>query len=240
VPLDLRAAPACQAHNTRMIGARQAARRILAPLLPATRLLVRGPRSSRAIAVTFDDGPDARHTPLLLDLLAAMRLRATFFVVGCKARALPAIVRRMVAEGHAVGNHTYWHREPDLVSWRALLGEVRDTQALLEDLTGRPCPLFRPPKGRLDLRKTLALWKARQNIVLWNVDPRDYRWTSASQPRAWAGNYRPKPGQILLLHDDRPWAVELLPHIASLSFACGLDWHTIDRWLVAPGLRRSE
>jgi peptidoglycan/xylan/chitin deacetylase (PgdA/CDA1 family) len=215
---------------------RQAARRFLAPLLPSKRLLISGAASSGAVAVTFDDGPDARQTPRVLELLAALGLHATFFLVGHKARALPGLVKRIAAEGHAVGNHTYWHREPAEVSAGALLAEVRDTQSLLEDLTGEACRLFRPPKGRLSVGKLLALWRAGQHIVLWNVDPRDYACQSENDLNAWGQNFQPRAGQIVLLHDDRPWAGCLLPDLAGKCAAAGLAWERIDRWL--PGHRR--
>lgn len=73
------------------------------------RMRCRARRAGRRVALTFDDGPDPQRTPAVLDLLARQGVRATFFVVGARAEAHPELVRRMVAEGHVVGNHSYTH-----------------------------------------------------------------------------------------------------------------------------------
>ena len=93
--------------------------------------LCRGGRTGRSVALTFDDGPDPLHTPRVLDVLARHGVRATFFLVGEKAAACPELVRRIVAEGHTVGNHSHTHdslfplrRERRMVEELCTAGEV--------------------------------------------------------------------------------------------------------------------
>ena len=87
---------------------------VLPPRLPHTR----GPRHSKSVCLTFDDGPHPEHTPRLLDRLAELNVPATFFLIGQEAEKYPDIVRRLVAEGHAIGNHTYSHPVRETLSAR--------------------------------------------------------------------------------------------------------------------------
>ncbi len=98
------------------------------------------------VYLSFDDGPDAEWTPRMLDLLAAAGVQtAFFFVVGCRAQASPALARRVLAEGHALGNHSFSHRHPWTLSAAAAGNEVRDEAAVIADLTGTAPTMFRPP-----------------------------------------------------------------------------------------------
>ncbi|WP_441289756.1 polysaccharide deacetylase family protein [Sorangium sp. KYC3313] len=158
-------------------------------------------RSAASIALTFDDGPHPEHTPRLLDLLAEHGVRATFFVLGTMARSRPALVRRMVADGHEIGNHTHTHVSLEHASPQLLRVEVGTTRAFVEDLTGIACPLFRPPWGKVSARALLQLWSDGHTVVLWSADPRDYAMKSHEAAVAWCARYRPRSGDIILLHD---------------------------------------
>jgi cellulose synthase/poly-beta-1,6-N-acetylglucosamine synthase-like glycosyltransferase/peptidoglycan/xylan/chitin deacetylase (PgdA/CDA1 family)/spore germination protein YaaH len=104
-----------------------------------------GARDSMKVALTFDDGPDPRYTPALLDTLRSRGVKATFFVVGRQAEEYPALLRRIVREGHEIGNHTYTH--PNLARTSTLVTrlELIATGRLLETLLNRRTALFRPP-----------------------------------------------------------------------------------------------
>src|SRR5437763_16151440 len=99
---------------------------------PARWLLFRGPASSDAVCLTFDDGPHPEHTPPLLDVLKDLQVPATFFVVGQQAEKHPEIVQRMVAEGHAVGHHSLTHSPSAQTSARLLSNEVGQSIRLLK------------------------------------------------------------------------------------------------------------
>src|SRR5207248_3179366 len=120
--------------------------------------LVRGPRPSNSVCLTFAHGPPPVHTPQVLDALKAAGVPATFFVVGERAERHPTLIRRIVSEGHTLGHHSFTHSPPPLTPAAQLLDEVRRTGTLLRDITGRAPTLFRPPHGKLTTRKALGLW----------------------------------------------------------------------------------
>ena len=107
--------------------------------------LVRYGQASGKIALTFDDGPDPKYTPQILDILKRYGLHANFFVIGLNAEDERGLVRREYAEGHEVGNHTFTHPNIADVPVRQLELELNSTQRLLESIIGRNCVLFRPP-----------------------------------------------------------------------------------------------
>ncbi len=223
---------------------RQTTKHMLAATLPSQLLLVKGrgiagpsvrgttTETHRAtqIALTFDDGPHPEQTPRLLDYLAAAEIVGTFFVIGEQAERHPDIIRRIVDEGHALGNHTYTHSEPRQTSAADFLDEVARTRSLLQDLTGDDCQFVRPPKGKLTPAKFWGLWKQQQTIVLWNVDPKDFGMRSRRDMEQWCDSYAPATGDIVLMHDNHPHAavaIETLPfHSASqsLEFVRIFDW----------------
>ena len=162
-----------------------------------------GPRAAGAVAVTLDDGPNGRFTPVVLDLLRAAGAQATFFVEGQRVPRHPDLVRRMAAEGHEIGNHGFEHEGE-------LCGQAeRCRQAL--GACGFSTRLFRPPMGRVALRDLPGLWRRGHRVVLWSFDTRD----SLRFEGKWAGpapDYRGiGAGDIILMHDDNPLCVAELP-----------------------------
>lgn len=212
---------------------RQLARAGLAVALPRRWYLVRGPRRSASVCLTFDDGPHPVHTPRILDALRSVGATATFFVVGERAERYPHLVRWIVAEGHALGHHSFTHSNPALTSAAQLLDEVRRTRAVLHGITGRAPVLFRPPNGKLTARKALGLWRAGQSVILWNVDPKDFSRGSADELRDW---FRQRPlvgGDVVLLHDNQPHAAGAIPELVRATRARGLTFTTPLQWLPA-------
>lgn len=211
---------------------RQGVKTIMNAVLPRDRWMVRGPDSATGIALTFDDGPHPEYTPHLLDELLKFEIRATFFVVGQAVARFPELAKRIIAEGHSLGCHTYTHSEPSETKSAQLLEEVRRSLALIEDLTGERPALFRPPKGKLSLLKTLGLWKLQQTIVLWNQDPRDYRADAINGIQPWVKHYQPQPGDILLLHDTHPHCIAAIEPLVQRVIERGLgDFELVDEWL---------
>lgn len=149
------------------------------------------------IALTFDDGPSPRCTPRLLDGLAALGAKATFFVVGCQVVKDPDIVERMAAEGHQVGNHSYEHAALDTLSPAEALADLEKNDALLRELLGDGDYWVRPPYGQLSEEEASAL---SVPLVNWSVDTEDWRTKDAEKILdviyRCAGD-----GDIVLLHD---------------------------------------
>ena len=187
-----------------------------------------GAGGEHQVAITFDDGPDPRWTPKILDILKAANVKATFFVVGVNAERYPDLVRRIVNEGHAMGNHTYYHPNLALCWPEHIRLELNATQLLLETITGRATTLFRPPyaadTGPTDLSELTPLKIAEDLnylVVLENIDPQDWAKPGADIILRRIKQQR-HDGSVILLHDaggDRSQTVEALPRI--------LDWlHT--------------
>jgi peptidoglycan/xylan/chitin deacetylase (PgdA/CDA1 family) len=141
------------------------------------------PTFPRNVALTFDDGPSPRWTPQVLDILRRHGVRATFFVVGTHVEAYPWLVRQIVAEGHAIGNHTYSHANLDRLSRAAQAAEMdRATQAILAATGVRPC-FFRGPYGTHRSRSVQELaWERGMSVAGWSHDSRDYMTPLAYSP----------------------------------------------------------
>jgi len=155
---------------------------VYAALWPGSRFfgaaLVAPPRPGE-LALTFDDGPNPAWTPRLLELLAAHEIRATFFLLGSHAHAAPDLVRRIVAAGHLIGNHSWDHPNLALTPRARIHQELRHTSECLEQITGRPVRYFRPPFGA---RRPAVLQAARELgllPVLWNAMTSDWSEPSA-------------------------------------------------------------
>src|SRR5438445_8566464 len=184
-----------------------------------------GAGGEHQVAITFDDGPDPRWTPKILDILKAANVKAAFFLVGVNAERYPGLVRRIVNEGHEIGNHTYYH--PNLAHcWPEHIRlELNATQLLLETITGRATTLFRPPYAAdtqpSQMSELMPLQIAQDLsylVVLENIDPQDWAKPGADIILQRIKQQR-RDGSIILLHDaggDRSQTVAALPKI--------LDW----------------
>ncbi len=152
------------------------------------------------VQLTFDDGPDPRWTPAVLDALAARGMRATFFVVGRAASANASILRRIADAGHAIGNHTWSHRHPWMLTRQAATREVLDGGRAISDAIGTMTALFRPPHGRLRTCMVVAARDAGQRTVLWTRSAVD--WGPLASPEGIASRLgRVRDGDVLLMHD---------------------------------------
>jgi peptidoglycan-N-acetylglucosamine deacetylase len=155
-----------------------------ASMWPDSRLFgtaLTAPARPGEIALTFDDGPNAAWTPKLLDILANHEVRATFFLLGSRAKADPELVRRMVTAGHIVGNHSWDHPNMARSSPKVIQEQLRRTQDLLEQIAGAAVKFFRPPYGA---RRPAVFRIAREmglTVVLWNAMTADWSEPSAQR-----------------------------------------------------------
>jgi cellulose synthase/poly-beta-1,6-N-acetylglucosamine synthase-like glycosyltransferase/peptidoglycan/xylan/chitin deacetylase (PgdA/CDA1 family)/spore germination protein YaaH len=183
--------------------------------------------ADKKIAITFDDGPDPRWTPKILDILKQKQVPATFFVIGVDASQWPGILKREYAEGHEIGNHTYTHPNFDDISKTELRWQLNLTERLIESTVGVKSILFRPPYGidhQPEYAEEVAQLPVAQDmgylIIGQKIDPHDWRQVGGKQIPAQeivdgvlrqAGN-----GNIVLFHDgggDRSETVIALPQI---------------------------
>jgi peptidoglycan/xylan/chitin deacetylase (PgdA/CDA1 family) len=210
---------------------RQFARNAVPKSLPL-RMLIRGPVSSRAVCLTFDDGPHPKHTPDLLDVLKSHGIKATFFVIGRLVEKYPDLVRRIHEEGHLVANHSFYHPDPNSVPASFMLNGIDRTDQLLTEMVGNKDSYYRPPHGKLTTWKLLRLWLNKKKIVLWNVDPKDYACRSAQELLAWFQSHPLAGGDVVLLHDRLPYASAVIPSLVAAAKEKGLRFDTIDEFLI--------
>ena len=179
------------------------------------------------IAMTFDDGPSAKLTPQLLDILKARNMHVTFFVLGEMVKPHPEILKRALAEGHEIGSHSWDH--PDLAKKsddfvRSQLDRTRDE---ITAAIGQPVKLFRPPYGSLS--KEQRRWihdDYGYTIILWDVDPLDWKRPGPSvvEQRILEGT---RNGSIILSHDIHPGTVEAMPDTFDKLLAKGFKFVTV-------------
>lgn len=153
------------------------------------------------VALTFDDGPSKIYTPQVLDILKENNIHATFFLIGKNAEKYPEIVKRIVSEGHTIGNHTYTHPTiMPLISNQQLIQEIKKTEDVIYNNTGVKTVLFRPPHGWHTPWMINECEKLGYDVVNWTVDPKDWRHPSSNvivkKVIHKSGN-----GAIVLLHD---------------------------------------
>ena len=154
----------------------------------------------KVVALTFDDGPDPKYTPALLQLARQKQVKFTFFLVGKNVHAYPDLARQEVADGHAVGNHTWDHH------WMTSLSERQDTSELtlceqeLDRACGPHAHLMRPPKGLWNDNTYRAAMALGYPIILWSAQLEHHPRRSAQQlAERMIGLAR--PGMIILAHD---------------------------------------
>lgn len=152
------------------------------------------------IALTFDDGPHPKYTPELLDVLAKHNAKATFFVVGKNAKKHPEIIRRMIEEGHSVGNHSYSHQwQWGFWSEDKVYRELRGTRELLNEIHSQSYPLFRPPFGISNPNIAKVVKRMELAVVGWSLRTFD---TSRKPKKVQQQLLKKlKGGDIVLMHD---------------------------------------
>lgn len=162
-------------------------------------ILTNGPGTRREVALTFDDAPDANFTPKILDILKNKGVKATFFVVGWRVEAYPDIVKRIVAEGHILGNHSYNHANFPKLKDDAFHEQIIKTDRLIEKFTGFTPNIVRPPYGNVTERQVQWLVTQKKIIVNWNVDSLDWKGLKAEQVATNVLTHV-KSGSIILQH----------------------------------------
>ncbi|UCZ51549.1 polysaccharide deacetylase family protein [Bacillus shivajii] len=204
-------------------------------------VFLHGPTTENQIALTFDDGPDPRFTPQILDVLSEYNVPATFFLMGARAEAYPELTTRIMNEGHIIGNHTFWH--PDLVEQGeidVLEREVRNTEETLANIIDYQTTLFRPPYGFLFNELVERLAELNYSVIGWSVDSLD--WMPELTPEDIAQNVYDDmhPGAIILMHDgtdaegDQTETIESLHLIIPELLDQGYEFVTVDELLNIP------
>ena len=187
--------------------------------------------SGNYIAMTFDDGPQPQNTPRLLDMLRARNIKATFYVIGRSVDLYPQIVRRTVAEGHEIGNHSNTHRLLSKLSDAEIISDLRRCHEAIGRAAGVQPRTMRPPYGGLLQRqRDLVHAEFGYPIILWSVDPFDWKRPGASviSSRIVSGA---SPGGIVLAHDLHSQTVDAMPATLDALLSRGYKFVTVSQLL---------
>lgn len=172
----------------------------------------RGDEESRAVYLTFDDGPIPESTPWILSTLAQHGVLATFFMVADNARRYPELYREVVSAGHAVGNHTFHHVPPMKQSVNEMMEDVALADRVLHSR------LFRPPHGLIGRRQQQALVDAGYKVVMFDLNTRDYQADRTPEEVVACVRKNVRPGCVINFHDSLKSIAKLkqaLPEILS-------------------------
>lgn len=180
------------------------------------------------VALTFDDGPSPKYTPLLLDGLKEKNVRATFFLLGKNVKENQELVQRMQAEGHLLGNHTYNHVQLNKIPETTARQEILKTNNEIYEATGKYPEYMRPPYGA---------WKKNMELcvemlpVFWDIDTLDWKSQNVDAILKAAGE-EPEDGSIILMHDEYQTSVEAALLLIDRLKEKGYEFVTVDELIV--------
>lgn len=189
----------------------------------------------RVIALTFDDGPTARHTESVLTILRERDVKATFFVTGSETKSNLYYAERIVQEGHELGNHSFSHPRMVFKGWGTIRNEIEQTDIAIRS-AGYEGPIyFRPPYGKKLFLLPWYLSKNNRTTIMWDLEPESYSEIASSSDRI-VGYVleNVQPGSILLLHvmyDSREESRKALPVIIDRLREEGYSFRTISELL---------
>lgn len=183
------------------------------------------------IAMTYDDGPHPQNTPRLLDMLRKRNIKATFYVIGRSVNLYPQITRRIVAEGHEIGNHTWSHRKLTALSDSEVRKELNRTRDAIVAACGVKPRTMRPPYGAL--RQDQRAWIYKEYgypTILWSVDPEDWKRPGVSVVTSRIVN-QTRNGGIVLAHDLHKPTVDAMPGTLDGLLRKGFKFVTVSQLL---------
>lgn len=189
------------------------------------------PSQKKVIALTFDDGPWPESTMQILDVLKKNNIKATFFWVGRYLQANPALGKKVVAQGHAIGNHS-WSHQYYKYNEEGASREIERTSALIEEQTGVKVSMFRPPGGILTNGLVDYAQKKKYAVIMWSVDSLD--WRSSAESLLDNVLRQANGGGIVLMHDgggNRSKTVTSLPKIINELKKKGYEFVTVPELL---------
>jgi peptidoglycan/xylan/chitin deacetylase (PgdA/CDA1 family) len=196
-----------------------------------SRVAVAGPY----VAITFDDGPHASNTPRLLDMLRVRNIKATFYVIGKNVEMYPGIVRRTVAEGHEIGNHSYTHTKLSGLSNDRVMSEMRKTEDAVFNASGVRPRTMRPPYGALtQTQRQMVHQTFGYPTILWDVDPLDWKRPGSAVVTSRILNST-KNGSIILVHDLHGSSVDAMPETLDRLLKKGYRFVTVSQLLTMAG-----
>ncbi len=198
------------------------------------KVIRKGPPNKKWIALTFDDGPNPEYTPKLLDILKKYDIPATFFLIGKFAAHNPQLVKRMQAEGHSVGCHSYFHHHAWLMPPFISYLDMMRTYKTIEKILGHAPKWYRPPWGTFNLFS--LIWAKKLNLfpAYWSIEAQDWAAKTTVEHIRNTVVSKAQPGSIIVLHDNRgaegapEKTIEALPYIIETLQKEGYKFVTLD------------
>jgi peptidoglycan/xylan/chitin deacetylase (PgdA/CDA1 family) len=188
------------------------------------------------VAMTFDDGPHPDYTPALLDMLAERNIRATFYIVGNNAQWYPHILRRMINEGHEIGNHSWSHARLTDLTDEEVIAEVAGCHDTVVAAATLPPTTIRPTYGAVNQSlRDLFLDEFGYPTILWDVDPRDWDVTVSDEQVVDTILTESDHGEIILTHDIHERTISVMPEILDGLLDQGFSFVTVTQLLELQG-----
>ena len=179
------------------------------------------------VAMTFDDGPHGANTPRLLEMLKQRKIHATFFLVGQCVAEFPDIVKKIVAEGHEVANHSWSHPQLSAMSDSAVRDQLQKTHDAIIAACGVTPKIMRPPYGAFTARqRAWAHGEWGYKCILWDVDPLDWKVRNSEHVKNEILK-QTVPGSIILSHDIHKSTVDAMPETLDALLAKGFKFVTV-------------
>lgn len=195
------------------------------------RVVCEGDRSEKRMALTFDDGPSAEHTPAVLNVLRAEGVKATFFCIGQHIAGNEDLLKQIHEEGHTIGNHSYSHHFFfDLFSRRRMIADLKSCDSIVHSILNITPRMFRPPYGVTNPQVRDAIVEGKYFPVGWNIRSMD----TVILDRNRLMNrvmFRFAPGAIILFHDSGQFTAEILHDIITEAQRHDYTWVTVDQLL---------
>jgi len=196
----------------------------------ANQLIKRVDGIANQVAITFDDGPIPQMTAQYLVELDKLNARATFFMLGQSIEQYPELAQKVVLYGHEIGSHSWRHSRFDQLTADAITADFLLAENQLQATLGQPVSLFRPPYGRRNADTLAVAKQLGYQVVIWDVDPRDWENPPPEKIVASVLN-QVKPGSIILMHEGRPNTLKALPIIIQGLRERGLEPVTVSEML---------
>ena len=185
------------------------------------------PERPRLAVLTFDDGPYPVTTPVLIDRLSELGVPAEFFFIGRDASEQPAIASQAIAAGVSVGNHSMTHPEMSTLPYSSQLAEIGGGASAIFAATGVRTTYFRPPHGNYNAETIDAARAAGETLVLWDIDPGDWRTVTPDQIVD-AVTAQAKAPAVIILHNGKDATVEALGRIVAAYRQAGFTFVSLD------------
>lgn len=189
----------------------------------------------KCVALTFDDGP-GRYTEQLLNILAAEKVPATFYLLGSNVKSYPQVLNRMVAEGHQLGNHTTSHPSLTALSRAQITQEIDGAAKAIHEVSGVEPTTIRPPYGAHNAAVDSVL---KTPIILWDVDTLDWQHRNADKTVSIAMQ-QARDGSIILMHDIHESSVKAVPELIKQLKAKGFTLITVDELFDGQNFEKSK